>query len=104
MLRRKRILISFAVLAFCFVGVEPAKACGHRDLVDCHMDGKGNLWMMWWNWIDWSLQWEYFGAWDGRQGINLQGMNLQGMNLYDSGSYVLSDAYVDGDYLVLDCF
>ena len=34
-------------------------------LLDCYMDGKGNLWMLWWNWQDRSLQWEYVRLWDG---------------------------------------
>ena len=54
---RKSLLICLAVVTFCFVGIEPAKACGDWDLVDCYMDGNGSLWLCWWNWDNWCLRW-----------------------------------------------
>ena len=38
---------------------------GFCCLLDCYVDCNGNLWLCWWNRIDWSVHWEYAGYCDG---------------------------------------
>ena len=64
MLRKRSLLIWLAAVTLFSVGIEPARACGHWDLVDWDMDRDGNIWLCWFNWLDWSLLYEYVGAVD----------------------------------------
>jgi hypothetical protein len=65
MLRKRNILICLTAVTFCFAGTVPAKACGDWNLIDWGLDSNDNLWMLWWNWFDWSCLLEYIEVGDG---------------------------------------
>lgn len=58
MLPKRCLLICLTAVTFCFLGIQPAKACGDWDLIDCCSDEDDNLWLFCWDWLDCCNQWE----------------------------------------------